>query len=252
MRPVAISLAAALALTAGSALAEYPEKPVSFIVPWPPGEVFPVVKAYRNPVTEATLTVNREAVIPSLGVRKTSFDFAGRADRRPLLIDPAQTSKVSRTLVFEVPDNITSAVLRVGSSNPVEIGAAQLRLPPIVSATQVQGDWYRDATTGTYRASYGDPVVQALRTNDKHLLNISDDDAKLKISIPPIKLIGEAAPITGMRGHFQMMLTLDGKNSTGTLRLLGDPNMILIYMKDTSYYQFIFRRNLVEPGAGTM
>ncbi|OWU68736.1 tripartite tricarboxylate transporter substrate-binding protein [Marinibacterium profundimaris] len=39
MRPVAISLAAALALTAGSALAEYPEKPVSFIVPWPPGDL---------------------------------------------------------------------------------------------------------------------------------------------------------------------------------------------------------------------
>jgi tripartite-type tricarboxylate transporter receptor subunit TctC len=30
---------AALAVTAGSALAEYPEKPVNFIVPWPPGDL---------------------------------------------------------------------------------------------------------------------------------------------------------------------------------------------------------------------
>ncbi|MCL6283783.1 tripartite tricarboxylate transporter substrate binding protein [Ruegeria sp. 2012CJ41-6] len=33
------SAAAALALTAGAALAEYPEKPVNFIVPWPPGDL---------------------------------------------------------------------------------------------------------------------------------------------------------------------------------------------------------------------
>ena len=31
--------AAGLALTAGAALAEYPEKPVNFIVPWPPGDL---------------------------------------------------------------------------------------------------------------------------------------------------------------------------------------------------------------------
>ncbi|KAE9632747.1 tripartite tricarboxylate transporter substrate binding protein [Parasedimentitalea maritima] len=30
---------AAIALTAGAALAEYPEKPVNFIVPWPPGDL---------------------------------------------------------------------------------------------------------------------------------------------------------------------------------------------------------------------
>lgn len=33
------SAAAALALCAGAALAEYPEKPVNFIVPWPPGDL---------------------------------------------------------------------------------------------------------------------------------------------------------------------------------------------------------------------
>ena len=31
--------AAGLALTAGSAFADYPEKPVNFIVPWPPGDL---------------------------------------------------------------------------------------------------------------------------------------------------------------------------------------------------------------------
>ncbi|MEX0287175.1 MAG: tripartite tricarboxylate transporter substrate-binding protein [Paracoccaceae bacterium] len=31
--------AAALVMTAGAALAEYPEKPVNFIVPWPPGDL---------------------------------------------------------------------------------------------------------------------------------------------------------------------------------------------------------------------
>lgn len=33
------ALAAALTLGAGAALAEYPEKPVNFIVPWPPGDL---------------------------------------------------------------------------------------------------------------------------------------------------------------------------------------------------------------------
>jgi tripartite-type tricarboxylate transporter receptor subunit TctC len=32
-------LVAALAVTAGAALAEYPEKPVTFVVPWPPGDL---------------------------------------------------------------------------------------------------------------------------------------------------------------------------------------------------------------------
>ncbi len=35
----AIGAAAALVLGAGAALAEYPEKPVNFIVPWPPGDL---------------------------------------------------------------------------------------------------------------------------------------------------------------------------------------------------------------------
>jgi tripartite-type tricarboxylate transporter receptor subunit TctC len=34
-----LSAAAALALSAGAALADYPEKPVNFIVPWPPGDL---------------------------------------------------------------------------------------------------------------------------------------------------------------------------------------------------------------------
>ncbi len=33
------ALAAALSLAAGAAVAEYPEKPVNFIVPWPPGDL---------------------------------------------------------------------------------------------------------------------------------------------------------------------------------------------------------------------
>ena len=34
-----LGTAAALVLSAGMAFAEYPEKPVSFIVPWPPGDL---------------------------------------------------------------------------------------------------------------------------------------------------------------------------------------------------------------------
>jgi Uncharacterized protein conserved in bacteria len=33
------ALSLAMAAFAGPALAEYPEKPVSFIVPWPPGDL---------------------------------------------------------------------------------------------------------------------------------------------------------------------------------------------------------------------
>lgn len=36
---VSLALAAALALQAGAALAEYPEGPVTFVVPWPPGDL---------------------------------------------------------------------------------------------------------------------------------------------------------------------------------------------------------------------
>ncbi|EBA06642.1 hypothetical protein SSE37_10313 [Sagittula stellata E-37] len=39
MKSIFTASVAALALTAGAALAEYPEKPVSFIVPWPPGDL---------------------------------------------------------------------------------------------------------------------------------------------------------------------------------------------------------------------
>ena len=37
--PLSLALAAALALQAGVALAEYPEGPVTFVVPWPPGDL---------------------------------------------------------------------------------------------------------------------------------------------------------------------------------------------------------------------
>ena len=33
------ALALSMAALSGAALAEYPEKPVSFIVPWPPGDL---------------------------------------------------------------------------------------------------------------------------------------------------------------------------------------------------------------------
>jgi tripartite-type tricarboxylate transporter receptor subunit TctC len=33
------AMALALAAVAGSAQAEYPEKPVEFVVPWPPGDL---------------------------------------------------------------------------------------------------------------------------------------------------------------------------------------------------------------------
>ena len=36
---VSLALAAAIALQAGTALAEYPEGPVTFLVPWPPGDL---------------------------------------------------------------------------------------------------------------------------------------------------------------------------------------------------------------------
>ncbi|SEP80496.1 tripartite tricarboxylate transporter substrate-binding protein [Thalassovita taeanensis] len=42
MKPTTLmggALALAMAVTAGAAVAEYPEKPVSFIVPWPPGDL---------------------------------------------------------------------------------------------------------------------------------------------------------------------------------------------------------------------
>jgi Uncharacterized protein conserved in bacteria len=38
-RHVSLALAAALAVQAGAALAEYPEGPVTFVVPWPPGDL---------------------------------------------------------------------------------------------------------------------------------------------------------------------------------------------------------------------
>lgn len=39
LKGVAIAAMATTALLAGAALAEYPEKPVSFVVPWPPGDL---------------------------------------------------------------------------------------------------------------------------------------------------------------------------------------------------------------------
>lgn len=37
--PVSLALAAAMAIPAGVALADYPQGPVSFVVPWPPGDL---------------------------------------------------------------------------------------------------------------------------------------------------------------------------------------------------------------------
>ena len=37
--PISLALAAAMAIPAGAALAEYPEGPVTFLVPWPPGDL---------------------------------------------------------------------------------------------------------------------------------------------------------------------------------------------------------------------
>ncbi len=37
--PVSLALAAAMAMQAGAALADYPQGPVSFVVPWPPGDL---------------------------------------------------------------------------------------------------------------------------------------------------------------------------------------------------------------------
>ncbi len=39
MKAILTASVAALSLCAGAALAEYPEKPVEFIVPWPPGDL---------------------------------------------------------------------------------------------------------------------------------------------------------------------------------------------------------------------
>ena len=71
MKPGAVALAAALTLTAavamtlaGAARAEYPEKPVQFIVPWPPGDLEDVLtrmiaEALQNETGIAAAVVNK-------------------------------------------------------------------------------------------------------------------------------------------------------------------------------------------------
>lgn len=56
--------AAALALCAGAAMAEYPEKPVNFIVPWPPGDLEDVLtrmiaEDFQNEYGVAAAVVNK-------------------------------------------------------------------------------------------------------------------------------------------------------------------------------------------------
>ena len=55
---------AAIALSAGAALAEYPEKPVNFIVPWPPGDLEDVLtrmiaEDFQNEYGVAAAVVNK-------------------------------------------------------------------------------------------------------------------------------------------------------------------------------------------------
>lgn len=57
-------VAAALTLVAGAALAEYPEKPVNFIVPWPPGDLEDVLtrmiaEDFQNEYGVAAAVVNK-------------------------------------------------------------------------------------------------------------------------------------------------------------------------------------------------
>ena len=71
VRPGAVALAAAMALTAvlamtvaGTARAEYPEKPVQFIVPWPPGDLEDVLtrmiaEELQNETGVAAAVVNK-------------------------------------------------------------------------------------------------------------------------------------------------------------------------------------------------
>jgi len=40
-RSISTLLGAALLVVSSAASAEYPEKPVNFIVPWPPGDMWP-------------------------------------------------------------------------------------------------------------------------------------------------------------------------------------------------------------------
>ena len=53
MKLIAKAVTAAIALgLAGQALADYPEKPVSFIVPWPPGDLEDVSRDIRDALNE--------------------------------------------------------------------------------------------------------------------------------------------------------------------------------------------------------
>ncbi len=82
LKLLASATAIAMAAMSGAALAEYPEKPVTFIVPWPPGDLEDVLtrmiaEEFQNQTGAPAAVVNRPGgggIVGALEVANASAD----------------------------------------------------------------------------------------------------------------------------------------------------------------------------------
>jgi hypothetical protein len=154
------------------------EPPTGF-VPWPPGEVFPVVKAYRNPVTEATLTVSSYVGEKTLIELKERTAESYRNQPRKYLVarDEVLGDTQHETLLLEVTSHF--AGLSVHQSQ-FFTGIPHARGSRALVVTL--------STTSTHAPQYRDPMLRSLRT--LRLREATQQDAlprQLEPFSPPIE-----------------------------------------------------------------
>ena len=157
------------------------EPPTGF-VPWPAGEVFPVVKAYRHPVTEATLMVTSyvgERTLVELKER-TAETYRNQPRKYRVARDEALSSTQHETLRLEVISHF--AGLSVHQSQfftGISQAHGSRALVITLSTPSTQAPQYRDPMLRSLRA------LRLRKATEQDILRLPQLSPQVKTPLPP-------------------------------------------------------------------